>query len=71
MKFGEPWSIARERHRLMGDDEWRGWFAWRPVHLRNGEWVWLENVEFNRPMSYNLPTYRQAPCPSTLKKSSN
>ena len=26
------------------DAEWRKWFAWRPVKLRNGKWTWLSTV---------------------------
>lgn len=25
--------------------EWHRWWAWHPVQLENGEWVWLEYVE--------------------------
>lgn len=24
--------------------EWKPWFAWRPVKLETGEWVWWEAV---------------------------
>lgn len=23
---------------------WHRWFAWRPVHVGDGKWVWLETV---------------------------
>lgn len=26
-------------------EDWHDWFAWRPVRLRMGEWVWLETVQ--------------------------
>jgi hypothetical protein len=58
MRYGIPWAIEREQHRLMADDEWRSWFAWYPVHLDDGTWAWRETVEYNRPMDYNLPRYR-------------
>ncbi len=60
MQYGEPWSIKRERYRLMGDNEWRRWFAWYPVTLRDDDFrkVWWEEVEYNQPMSYDLPRYR-------------
>jgi hypothetical protein len=60
MRFSSPikcLSQDRERYRLMGDNEWQTWFAWYPVWMQ-GCWVWLEDVEFNQPMKYNLPTYR-------------
>lgn len=25
-------------------NRWYPWFAWVPVRLRNGNWVWLEKV---------------------------
>ncbi|WPZ28996.1 hypothetical protein T8A63_15385 [Sulfitobacter sp. OXR-159] len=24
---------------------WRRWFAWHPVQMDNGDWVWLQSVE--------------------------
>lgn len=24
---------------------WRRWFAWHPIQMDSGEWVWLETVE--------------------------
>ena len=42
----------------MGDDEWREWYAWYPVRLIDGTKAWREVVEFNQPMTYNLPNYR-------------
>jgi hypothetical protein len=58
MQWGEPWAIARERRRLMGDKEWRRWFAWYPVRLNDGTWAWWEYVEFSQPMKYNVARYR-------------
>lgn len=26
-------------------EQWRKWFAWRPVQLDTGEWVWWETIE--------------------------
>ncbi len=59
MRFGEPWKTKRENSRIMKDDEWRPWFAWYPVRVVDDfTWVWLENVEYNQPMKYNLADYR-------------
>lgn len=33
------------RWRTSYERDWHPWFAWRPVHLHNGDWVWLERVE--------------------------
>lgn len=64
MRYGEPWSIKRERRRLMSDDEWRLWFAWYPVRTDdNFTWVWLERVEYTQPMRYNPPRYRHPRSP--------
>lgn len=24
--------------------EWHNWFAWYPVEIRYGQWVWLETI---------------------------
>jgi hypothetical protein len=59
MQWGEPWPTKRERYRIMGDDEWRLWWAWYPVTIRlENTWAWLEMVEYNQPMRFNLPEYR-------------
>ena len=58
MQWGTPWELKREHYRLMPDDEWRTWFAWYPVRLANDTWAWLEAVEYNQPMRYNIPNYR-------------
>jgi hypothetical protein len=60
MRYGEPWKVARERSRVMGDDEWRPWFAWYPVRLEDGTKAWREIVEYHQPMKYNPPRYRVA-----------
>jgi hypothetical protein len=37
---------------------WHRWYAWRPVRLMNGKWVWLEYVErtsyFNPEVAWNV-----------------
>lgn len=35
------WCQHRDERRR----EWRVWFAWRPVKMRDGECVWLEKIE--------------------------
>lgn len=25
--------------------DWTRWFAWHPIQLETGQWVWLETVE--------------------------
>ena len=43
----ERWQkekAARDARRI----SWRPWFAWRPVHIDEGPWVWLEWVERKR-----------------------
>ena len=59
MRWGTPWIIEREKHRRMADEEWSCWWAWYPVRLDDATYAWLEWVEFNQPMSYNLPHYRR------------
>lgn len=27
---------------------WHTWFAWRPVHLLDGRWAWLQTVRRRR-----------------------
>ncbi len=34
------------------DKGWRKWFAWYPVRLQPGLWVWLETLE--RRYTYDL-----------------
>jgi hypothetical protein len=29
----------------VSQNEWRPWFAWCPVRLMNGQWIWLKTVE--------------------------
>lgn len=62
MRWGDstPWAIKREQHRVMGDDEWRLWFAWYPVCLEDGTWAWRETVQWHQPMRYNVARYRAA-----------
>jgi len=48
MRYGTPWKIEREKHRIMGDDEWRVWFAWYPVRLEDGTKAWWEEVEYTQ-----------------------
>lgn len=35
---------------------WTRWFAWHPVELETGRWVWLEVIE--RQVFYPLSTTR-------------
>ena len=35
------WCQHRDERRC----EWRAWFAWRPVKMRDCECVWLEKIE--------------------------
>ncbi len=35
---GSPWKSD-----LIG--EWQSWFAWRPVKMQNGNWIWWEQTE--------------------------
>lgn len=30
----------------------RNWFAWRLVHLKNGQWAWLETIRRYWDVSY-------------------
>jgi hypothetical protein len=34
------WGTTKEEY-----ETWRPWFAWHPVMIENGQWVWLETVE--------------------------
>lgn len=61
MRYGQPWKTTREKYRLMGDNEWRPWFAWRPVRLEDGTWAWRETVERHQAMAYDVPRYRLGP----------
>lgn len=38
MRFGREYP-------LIGTVTWESWFAWRPVRLKNGRWVWLERIK--------------------------
>lgn len=38
--------------------QWRLWFAWRPVRVTTGQWVWLEMVECQYSYTYHLNIYR-------------
>lgn len=58
MRYGTPWKIEREKYRLMANDEWKVWYAWYPVRFTDGTRAWLEYVEYNQAMKYNLPKYR-------------
>ena len=58
MIYGETWEVVRERSRVMGDDEWRPWFAWYRVRLDNGQKAWWELIEYHQPMRYDIPRYR-------------
>lgn len=37
---GETWE--QRRQRVMSD--WHRWFAFFPIQMRDGSWVWLEYV---------------------------
>ena len=49
--------MTEERATTMTDDgEWNRWWAWRPVKLWSGEWVWLTPVlRVKMPMLYAHP----------------
>ncbi|KKL95033.1 hypothetical protein LCGC14_1858700 [marine sediment metagenome] len=38
------WGLTHNKRRLKNalKDLW--WFAWYPVRLANGQWIWLETV---------------------------
>jgi len=39
------WSGETEEQRMVREDEWHKWFAWFPLQMPDGTWVWLERVE--------------------------
>jgi hypothetical protein len=34
-------------------EKWHLWFAWRPVQINDGTWVWLERVYRKYTMYYD------------------
>ena len=42
------WSGETEEQRMVREYEWHKWFAWFPVQMPDGTWVWLEHVERRR-----------------------
>jgi hypothetical protein len=62
VRWGEPWITKRERYRAPQGTAWVDWFAWYPVCVDGGRYVWLEPVQWRYwdGMTYNLPEYRAA-----------
>jgi hypothetical protein len=44
------WGVQKTEHT------WRKWFAWRPVRLTDGVWVWLETVELTSYLHWEVPS---------------
>jgi len=55
------WSGETEKQRLAREFEWHKRFAWFPLQMSDGTWVWLENVERkkNRWAVYVTWQYRE------------
>ena len=54
------WSGETEEQRMVREDEWHKWFAWFPLQMPYGTWVWLERVERRTPfMAAHLWVYRE------------
>ena len=49
------WSGETEEQRMVREDEWHKWFAWFPLQMPDGTWVWLERVERRTPYMAALP----------------
>lgn len=66
MRGGKPWAVRRERWRSKYGDRWHDFFAWHPVTVKDGTWVWLEAVErrYMYGMTNRLPDYRLKRTPS-------
>ena len=39
-------------------NEWRPWFAWYPVRLKDGRWAWLHNIELLNARHLASRSYR-------------
>lgn len=51
MRLRSPRPLARLQRRLRGRRGEGNFFAWLPVRLSNGTWVWLER--YTREKRYN------------------
>lgn len=52
------WSGETKEQRVLRDSKWHKWFAWFPLQMSGGTWVWLEHVE--RRQKYRGPwVYRE------------
>lgn len=49
MIFGKTWQQKQEEEQayLRSIQDGVKWFAWYPVRLENGSWVWLEWVKLH------------------------
>jgi hypothetical protein len=59
MRFGKPFIF---NEKTFFTSEWTPWYAWYPVRLISGEYVWLETVsrryqEVWTGYSYGLRVY--------------
>ena len=58
MRFGldydDPRRVAKDPYR-----SWQRWFAWHPVQLDNGVWVWWEWVTYRCESTEGQNTHYQ------------
>lgn len=47
MKFGKTYDQITEDHKDRTEQlaNWHNWFAWYPVDLKDGRFVWLQTIE--------------------------
>ncbi len=38
------WGKTDKQRKEIQDQKDRNWFAWRPIHLVDGRWCWLQRV---------------------------
>lgn len=64
MQFGKTYEeekkINQEREKEIDLlRQWHSWFAWFPVLLNNGRYVWLETIERRRAHYVDIWFYRE------------
>lgn len=45
------------RWKFNTNEDWHDWFAWHPVKLSNGTWIWLETIQRKMVWAYYWEDY--------------
>jgi len=49
------WGMLNSERADLG--KWHEWFAWYPVHLEDGRWLWLQKVKRNITCGFCLDEF--------------